>query len=324
LSQITINRTSPDKWKQDITRSVDLYNSWFMEFAPKAFRETRLVTAERVEQALKATNNLVNISCELLKRHPEVLPILRMSTCPPIARDRLVGLAGVSKTLVGSMEDSSNPRLPPRIAIETLNNDLERICGIIRKMADPDIFVWLNRNEVATEIEISRAATIVADRLCGAVSDPIIRNAQEKRQLKAIGDWLQARGYRYVEGIKFSDMEVGTYSFRTNVPVAISGADETAQVNIPVDVAIMPIKSHEGELPLFIEAKSAGDFTNVNKRRKEEAQKMAQLRNTYGDDVKFGLFLCGYFDSGYLGYEAAEGIDWVWEHRIDDLALYGL
>ncbi|WP_204376562.1 hypothetical protein [Ventosimonas gracilis] len=29
-------------------------------------------------------------------------------------------------------------------------------------------------------------------------------------------------------------------------------------------------------------------------------------------------------DSGYLGYEAAEGIDWVWEHRIDDLAKFGL
>lgn len=34
--------------------------------------------------------------------------------------------------------------------------------------------------------------------------------------------------------------------------------------------------------------------------------------------------LCGYFDSGYLGYEAAEGIDWIWEHRIDDLAAFGL
>jgi len=30
------------------------------------------------------------------------------------------------------------------------------------------------------------------------------------------------------------------------------------------------------------------------------------------------------FDSGYLGYEAAERIDWVWEHRIDDLAEFGL
>jgi len=31
-----------------------------------------------------------------------------------------------------------------------------------------------------------------------------------------------------------------------------------------------------------------------------------------------------YFDSGYLGYEAAEGIDWVWEHRLNDLQEFGL
>ena len=35
--------------------------------------------------------------------------------------------------------------------------------------------------------------------------------------------------------------------------------------------------------------------------------------------VQFVLFLCGYFDTGYLGYEAAEGIDWIWEHRIEDM-----
>jgi hypothetical protein len=321
---MAINRRNPDKWKEDIIQSVDLYNSWFMEFAPKAFRETRISTAIRVEQALIATSNLIEISPELLKKHPEVLPILRMSTCPPIARDRLIGLAGVSKNLVGSMEDSSNPRIPPRIADEKLDNDLKRICDTIKKMADPDIFVWLSRDSFATDVEVSRAATIVADRLCGAVSDPIIRNAQEKRQLNAIGEWLRARNYSHVEGIKFNEMKAGTYSFRTNVPVPIAVGDEATKINIPIDVAIMPLKAKVGDLPLLIEAKSAGDFTNVNKRRKEEAQKMAQLKNTYGEDVQFGLFLCGYFDSGYLGYEAAEGIDWVWEHRIDDLALFGL
>lgn len=40
-------------------------------------------------------------------------------------------------------------------------------------------------------------------------------------------------------------------------------------------------------LPIMIEAKSAGDYTNVNKRRKEEATKMQQLRNTYGNNVTF-------------------------------------
>ncbi|SCM73581.1 XamI family restriction endonuclease [Desulfovibrio sp. 86] len=319
-----INRSNPDRWKEDINQSVDLYNSWFMEFAPKAFRKTRLSTATRVEEALNATTNLTNISSELLRNHPEVLPILRMSTCPPIARDRLIGLAGISKTLVTSMEDTVNPRIPPRIPTERLESDLERICYIIQKMADPDIFTWLNRAVPASDIEVSRAATIVADRLCGAVSDPIIRNAQEKRQLNAIGKWLKHNGYRHIEGTKFNEMPPGTYSFRTNVPVSISGSGDTAKVNIPVDVVIMPLKSASGDLPLLIEAKSAGDFTNVNKRRKEEAQKMAQLKITYGNEVRFGLFLCGYFDSGYLGYEAAEGIDWVWEHRIDDLALFGL
>ena len=86
----------------------------------------------------------------------------------------------------------------------------------------------------------------------------------------------------------------------------------------------MPKNAVAGDFPLMFEAKSAGDFTNTNKRRKEEAVKMAQLRSTYGDKVRFNLFLCGYFDSGYLGYEAAEGIDWVWEHRIDDMASFGL
>jgi len=324
MSRIAINKNSPDKWKQDIALSVDLYNSWFMEFAPKTYHAMRLEVTKNVKQALAETNNFMNISIDLLRRQPEILPILRMSTCPPIARDRLIGLAGVSKTLVGSMEDLLDPRIPPRIAPDRVNNELKHICALIQKMADVDIFVWLNRKAQATESEVSRAVTIVADRLCSSVSDPIIRNAQEKRQLDAIGDWLRFRNYQQVGGFKFNEMRPGTFSFRTNVQVTLSGNTNTAQLNIPVDVVIMPMEAREGDLPLLIEAKSAGDFTNVNKRRKEEAQKMAQLKNTYGEEIRFGLFLCGYFDTGYLGYEAAEGIDWVWEHRIDDLALYGL
>ncbi len=323
-----INLDKPHLWKQDITSSIDIYNSWFMEFAPKAFRETRIKTAEHVEFALHSTSNLTNITPELLKQHPKVLPMLRMSTCPPIARDRLIGLAGISKNLVENMEDTAAPRIPPRMSITQLDADLRKIAAIIEKMADPDIFVWLGRQDPATQEEVARASTVVADRLCGAVSDPIIRNTQEKRQLTKIAAWLQTRGYtQHVpsNGVKFNQMQLGTYSFRMNVPVRMT-TDNTAekQVNIPVDVVIMPKSAATGDFPLLIEAKSAGDFTNVNKRRKEEAQKMSQLRNTYGPTIRFGLFLCGYFDSGYLGYEAAEGIDWVWEHRIDDLAQYGI
>ena len=48
------------------------------------------------------------------------------------------------------------------------------------------------------------------------------------------------------------------------------------------------------------------------------------LRERHGNGVRFHLFLCGYFGPGYLGFAAADGIDWVWEHRIDDLAQLGI
>lgn len=191
-----VNRDKPDLWKEDIAQSVDLYNAWFMEFAPKAFRETRVHTANQVEAALQYTHFLIDISADVLKAHPEVLPILRMSTCPPIARDRLIGLANASKSLVLNMEDIEHPHVSPRMKPEALATELEKISQTIRKMADPDIFVWLDASREPTEAELQRSATIVADRLCGAVADPIIRNAQEKRQLAAISDYLKAKGYR--------------------------------------------------------------------------------------------------------------------------------
>ena len=318
-----VNLDKASKWKDDIASSVDMYNAWFMEFAPAAFRNTRLKTTVTVEDSLKATKNLTNIEPALIRSRPEILSTLRMSTCPPIAVDRLIGLAGVSSTLVKAMEQHG--RLPSRTSVVGVDKDLLKISAIIKRLADPDIFVWLGRSVPATKVEVHRAATIVADRLCGAVANPIIRNAQEKRQLAAIKVWLEKRGYRQLmatDSVKFDAMKPGTFSFHTNVPVKLEGGVQ--QINIPIDVVIMPIKAKSKDLPIFFEAKSAGDFTNTNKRRKEEAVKMAQLRRTYGAKIRFNLFLCGYFDGGYLGYEATEGIDWVWEHRMDDLALFGI
>ena len=318
-----VNLDKPQRWKADIVESVDMYNDWFMRFAPDAFRATRIQTTKAVEETLLSTDNLTNIRPEMLRLHPEVLPTLRMSTCPPLAVDRLIGLAGVPPAMVKRMEQAK--ALPVHMASAQLDAELEKIASIIERLADPDIFVWLGRTTPPTEGEIYRAATIVADRLCGSVANPIIRNAQERRQLAALRGWLEARGYRYSDGderVRFDAMPPGTFSFRMNVPVTLDGAGGT--INIPIDAVIMPKTAHSGAFPIFFEAKSAGDFANVNKRRKEEATKMTQLRATYGQRVRFNLFLCGYFDGGYLGYEAAEGIDWVWEHRLDDLAAFGL
>jgi hypothetical protein len=317
---MAVNKNKVDIWKSDVAKSVDFYNDWFMTFAPKAFRDTRIETTKQVIEALISTENLTNILPETLKNHPSVLPTLRMTTCPPIARDRLIGLAEVSPNLVKNMELGN--RVPPKMQEDELMSQLTKIGNIIEKMADPDIFVWKERGDKGTDDEVRRASTIVADRLCGAIADPIIRNAQEQHQLLAIKTWLEARGYRELESGEAENwltMPNGTFSFRFNVPVTLDGGK---QVNIPVDAVIMRKNANKGDFPALFEAKSAGDFTNTNKRRKEEAVKIQQLRKTYGDQVTFDLFLCGYFDSGYLGYEAAEGIDWVWEHRIDDLALF--
>lgn len=318
---MAVNRHNIDHWKFDITQSVDFYNEWFLNFAPKAFRETRVTTTHKVAEALRSTQNLTDINPATLIRHPSVISMLRMATCPPIARDRLIGLAGVSPNLVLSME--KHGRTPPRMAYCDLVEQLDRVGSIIEKMADPDIFVWKRRGDRGTDEEVHRASTIVADRLCGSEADPIIRNAQEQRQLLAIKNWLETRDYRELAPGEVDDwraMPNGTFSFRFNIPVS-NGAG--FRVNIPVDAVIMRKNARRGELPALFEAKSAGDFTNTNKRRKEEAIKIQQLRRTYGEEVTFDLFLCGYFDSGYLGYEAAEGIDWVWEHRIDDLEKFG-
>lgn len=316
------NLDKPHLWKSDIAQSVDMYNDWFMKFAPKAFRKTRLQTTKNVRATLRVTNNLKTITPSVLRMHPEILPTLRMSTCPPLAVDRLIGLAGVPDNLVKRMEKEN--KIPVRLKATVLDAEFRKIGKIIKRMADPDIFTWFRRDKPPTKTEIHRASTIVADRLCGSVANPIIRNAQEKRQLVAIKSWLKTRRYRYLplgDSTKFDSMLPGTFSFHMNVPAKLKGG---VRVNIPIDAVIMPKKTKPGTLPIFFEAKSAGDFTNVNKRRKEEAIKITQLRHTYGDGVRFNLFLCGYFNSGYLGYEAAEGIDWVWEHRIDDLSKFGL
>lgn len=316
-----INADKIQNWKEDIARSVDFFNQWFMRFAPMAYRNTRVEETKHVENALQQTKDLTDIEPKVLKTEPSVLPILRMATAPPIARDRLIGLAHVSSSLVRSME--LDHRIPPQMNPSEVDTQLKKIGAVIRVLADKDILTWLDSGRRPGEEERYRAATVIADRLCGAVADPIIRNEQEKRQLSSIKQWLENRGYKYVEPrliTKPDLMKPATFSFRLNVLVKQTGRDTT--VNIPIDVVVMPKAG--AKFPLLIEAKSAGDFTNVNKRRKEEATKVNQLHATYGKDIQFILFLCGYFDSGYLGYEAAEGIDWVWEHRIDDLALFTL
>lgn len=319
MSLPKVNADKPHLWKADVAASVDQFNQWFMEFAPQAFRSTRVETTKVVKAALIATRDLRNLDSATLRANPQAIQTLRMCAAPPLAVDRLVGLAGASKSLIANMEEG---KLAARMREDVLEQNLARICHVLTLLLDRDVFPWLEAGGAPADSERDRASTIIADRLCGAVANPIVRNAQERRQLALVGAWLEARGYRkqaHAAGKPLTEMASGTYAFRMNIVVG-----KAHKIHVPIDIVIQPKVLRGNRMPVLVEAKSAGDFTNTNKRRKEEAIKIQQLQETLGEDVCFILFLCGYFGSDYLGYEAAEGIDWVWEHRIDDLLKLGL
>lgn len=316
-----LNADKTQNWKNDTLASIDYYNDWFLRFAPITYREQRKVRKNEVERAFTITDSLRNVSVEVLAEHPAILSVLRMSVAPPIAQDRLAGLAYSTKNIIAAMEGENGkaPRLPARMLDADRQAQLAKLLDIIHEMLDTEIFPWLPENRTPKSEELKTGISIVTDRLCGSAADPIIRNAQESRQLDALAVFLKQRGYREIAAHEINElmaMPRGTYCFRKNVEVPHG----KRTIRIPVDCMISRHARMEGEPPIFIEAKSAGDFTNTNKRRKEEAVKFVQLKKIFGKKARYILFLCGYFDAGYLGYEAAEGIDWVWEHRIHDLS----
>lgn len=315
-----INLDKPHLWKADVNRSIDYYNDWFLRYAPGTYQDQRLARIDQVIDAFEKTSHLRNLSAKLLYDNPGLVPVLRMATAPPLARDRLMGLAYVSKSLIESMEgkEDRSPRIPPKMAESEVQNSLQKIRDVIGELIDQDLLVWLKGDREPTHEELDRAVIVVADRLSGAIADPLLRNAQEQRQLATLSRWLLQRGYMEIPtggNRALDNMAPGTFAFHLNLFVGGEGKP----VKMPIDCVIQPFQADSDRLPVLIEAKSAGDVTNTNKRRKEEAQKFTQLRARYGDTVKFILLLCGYFNAGYLGYEASEGIDWVWEHRLDDL-----
>lgn len=312
---MSINRKDVDRWKKDTRESVLFYNDWFINFAPKTFNNTRKEVIEKVETYFHDLNYLQSFSHNVLRENPNTLSMLRMMTCPSIAKDRLIGLSDANKSLVSRMEKEKG--LSSNMSKEDVDKNLKQIVSVLNNMFDVEILPWLKDSSKPSKKDIEIASLIVADRLSTSIANPLIRNAQEKRQLDRLETFLKARGYVQIPSSTsdWLEFEPGQYGFRFNVKVTKTSKTTT---NVPVDIIIKPHQYTTGQFPILIEAKSAGDFTNTNKRRKEEATKFAQLKRTYGDSIQFVLYLCGYFGSDYLGYNAAEGIDWVWEHRTED------
>jgi hypothetical protein len=107
---MAINPDKPHLWKADIAASVDLFNQWFLLFAPKAYRDSRAETTVQVEEGIRLTNDLMALTSDVLLQHPGVLRVLRMAICPPLTRDRLVGLAYAGRPRCYVVRDEGEAR----------------------------------------------------------------------------------------------------------------------------------------------------------------------------------------------------------------------
>lgn len=309
-----INADKPHLWKADVAASVDQFNQWFMEFAPRAFRSTRVTTTERVKAALVATRDLRHLDAATLRANPGTLPTLRMCTAPPLAVDRLVGLASASKSLIGSMEEG---KLAARMKVELLDENLGKVCRVLSKLLDHDIFPWLDAGKEPTDHERDRASTIVADRLCSAVAKDTVRSARRSRHHSVLAVVLDSLGYREALQLRDADMsnnEPGTYAIAVSLPFAM-GEDAI----LPVSVHVRPHSRQVSWKSFLLDVGAAQDVREASSDVARFIRKRRAVEMTYGDSVRYAVMLGGFYHAGTLGMLAAEGIDWIWQHRAGEL-----
>ena len=315
-------------WEQDSQTSVEEYNSWYLEYSRAAYRQARKDAEAIVEETFNLTNALAEITTETITHAPNIIKALRMTSSPTWAKDRLSGISALpgeenqeavrTATLVNALEDN---RLPQnRVG---MNEAISRVLNHIKARIDPVLLPWLDQNREPTDAERTLAASIITDRLAQSIADPNIRNHQEKRQVEDIRQWLLQRGYREdpTPALKHEDMQPGTFHVNLQLQGLLRNGEPK---RVPIDVAVKPLDADENDLPVLIECKSAGDYANVNKRQKEEADKYQNLERAYGSKLKYALYLSGYFGEKFRETEQASGFAIIWHHRPEDLRSLGL
>ena len=319
---------SASTWQQDADASVAEYNAWYVQFAREAYTTARTEAANLVNQAFALTNDLTDVTPDILTRTPKIIKVLRMTSSPTWAVDRLIGIStdpaqslqgGASiETVIDNMEANKLPKDQ-----RGLHSAIKKIIGHIKGRYDPTLLPWLEPPRTPTDEEWTLAIHLLTDRLAQSIANPRVRAEQESRQINRIVAWLEDRGYAADtrKGIKYTDMRPGT--FRRNLRMEGTLANGGTKA-VPIDIAVMPPQAHPGDLPVMIECKSAGDYTNVNKRQKEEATKYENIQRMHGQRMTYALYLSGYFDQKFRDDEAASGFTFVWHHRHQELENLGI
>ena len=152
-----------------------------------------------------------------------------------------------------------------------------------------------------------------------------VQQAQVQWHLGLIQSWLTERGYDRQDGSRFAGLtEVPAGAFASRVKASIQSGGSSHRDWVHIDVVVKPKQSASDSLPTIVLTALFGSFAESFRHRKTEVNRISKFRLAYGEDVPIVLALWGHVDAGYLGCQAAEGIDWVWAHRLSDFAECGI
>ena len=308
-----MNSGSPEKWEADRILARDEMISWLAENAESSQLRIELehkssIAVQLLEQNLDIRNTIIAF--------PESLTTIRALTRRDVGTSQFATFTGFGETTIRRIEGGVNAP----------TDFIDKATLILETELDYALVPWLRERRTATVDERNRAVCVSADRILRRATSTALRYQHEPRQLAKLETFLSSQGLKkhdfYTLVNPLTDVIPGTYAFRVNVNGKTS---EDLILKQNVDVLIKPFSYASDALPIFMEAKSMSDEVNPNKRQKEEAQKISNLIRMWGSrstsDIIYLLLLGGTVPRRYLEVEAGSGIDWIWEHRVEDLKL---
>ncbi len=305
-----MNATSSEKWENDRIVAKEEIIDWLA--ITTSTKNSRSLVENQISDLLNELSILKSVEKAIVK-NPQILTSLRSLTRRDIGTSQIATFLGVGTSMYEAIERAEKPVAPI----------LSNIVSLLQKELDESLAPWIVENRSPTKDEMNRSVIVAADRILKRSTSTELRYKHEPRQLDKLKRYLDSKGYNEVNGTGISnprkDMKSGSYAFRVNIDgLTIDGV--TLKQN--VDTLIMPFSKSSDVLPIFLEAKSMTDEVNPNKRQKEEAQKVDNVRRKWqgkNERLNFVLLLGGTVPRRYLEVEAGSGLDWIWEHRISDL-----
>lgn len=306
-----MNSKSPESWEADRVLAKEEIINWLAEATSTA--HSRSIIETKITESFALLESSQDLFAAIIAK-PSILTALRALTRRDIGTSQIATFLGVGTSMFEAIEREEKP-------VKQIASKVEEL---LRKELDESLAPWILEARKPTDAERTRSVIVAADRILRRSTSTELRYKHEPRQLGKLENFLKRCGYSEVQGTNITDprrdMKQGTFAFRVNIDgTTVDGV--TLKQN--VDTLIMPTSKSGNFLPIFLEAKSMTDEVNPNKRQKEEAQKVDNVRRrwqTSDEKLNFVLLLGGTVPRRYLEVEAGSGLDWIWEHRVQDLS----